>query len=77
MMENVDAFGQEYIIRVLDSKKDCIWKHSAKYADCMENDAKYLMAFADKDYTMELYAPGEEKKVLEITKDTLSDRLFA
>ena len=75
--ENVDAFAQEYVIRVLDQKGVCVWKHSAKFSDCMDNDAKYLEAFAGKNYTMEIYAPGESKKVLEITKDSLNNNLFA
>lgn len=75
--ESVDAFAQEYVIRVLDHKDVCVWKHSAKFLDCMDNDAKYLDAFADKGYTMEVSAPGEPKKVLEITKDSLNNNLFA
>lgn len=75
--ESIDAFAQEYVVRVLNSKGVCVWKHSAKFLDCMENDAKYLDSFADKNYTMEVSAPGEPKKVLEITKESLNSNLFA
>ena len=75
--ENVDAFAQEYVIRVLDQKGVCVWKHSARYQDCMKDDTRYLEAFANKDYKLEVETPDEPKKILELTSQTLSNGLFA
>ena len=70
--ENVDAFQSEYALSVINSDGICVWRHSARYLDCMKDDSKYLEPFADKDYTLEIEEPDEPKKILELTSQTLS-----